>query len=255
MPHSLCAVMSSGSGGRPMKGFQFALAGIAALTLSMHLDARPITFANSTTVMAEYGEGVMQEAQVFYAPSHYLSLGFGHLELERQGDHGRHEVSYVRINVLARRWNLESAQANIFLWGGLGEASMTAPPAVVPDGGHDHGASPATPAHLSFRESSWNTGGQVDFETRRIYSSFKTDFHESENFWHRIDTLELGFAPYKHDVDTLATWLLVAGRLYSGNTHEESELAFLLRFFKKRVWVEAGATTEGEVRATAMISF
>lgn len=239
-----------------MKVFQSAIATMAVLAFSAHLAARPITFANSTTAMAEYGEGIMQEAQVFYAPTHYLSMGIGHLELESQGSHGRHEVTYVRMNLLAKRWNFESAQANIFLWGGLGQASMTAPSvAPVPDGGHNHGGSPAAPVHASFEESSWNSGGQIDFETRRIYSSFKTDFHESANFWHRIDTLELGFAPYKHDIDTLATWFLVSGRLYSGNTHEDSELAFLLRFFKKRVWVEAGATTEGQVRATAMVSF
>jgi hypothetical protein len=238
-----------------MKLLQLAIAATGALIVSSQLDARPITFANSTTAMAEYGEGVMQEAQVFYAPEYYLSVGLGHLELEGRGSHGRHEVNYLRVNLLARRWNLEAAQANIFLWGGVGEASMTASRVVPPDGGHDHGGAPAAPVHPSFRESSWNSGGQIDFETRRIYSSFKTDFHQSDNFWHRIDTLELGFAPYEHETDSLASWFLVSGRLYSGNTHEDSEVAFLLRFFKKRVWVEAGATTEGQVRASAMISF
>jgi hypothetical protein len=103
----------------------------------------------------------------------------------------------------------------------------------------------------------------MDFETRRIYASFKTDFHatfETQNeyepvFWHRVDTVQFGIAPYKHDVDRIATWLVLSGRRYSGNTHEADELALLLRFFKKSAWVEAGATTDGKLRAWAMFSF
>jgi hypothetical protein len=32
-------------------------------------------------------------------------------------------------------------------------------------------------------------------------------------------------------------------------------LALLLRFFKKRTWLEAGATTDGKIQAMAMFSF
>ena len=41
--------------------------------------AKPIAFANGTTVMAEYGAGTMRELQVFYAPRYFLSTGLGHL--------------------------------------------------------------------------------------------------------------------------------------------------------------------------------
>ena len=39
--------------------------------------AKPIAFSHGTTVMAEYGAGTMKEAQVFYAPKYFLSLGPG----------------------------------------------------------------------------------------------------------------------------------------------------------------------------------
>ncbi len=226
--------------------------------MSQSAIARPIVYAQGTTVMAEHRDGVMNEIQAYYAPSHFMSIGAGHLELEAHDGSHQHEITYARLNLLAKRWNLEAAQANIFLWGGVGSARghYWVTPGAPDPSEHDHGSPPPPTAYQqSFRSDAWNAGGQVDYETRRIYASFKTDGNVYGDFWHRIDTVELGFAPYKHDVDGLATWFLVAGSGYAGNVHEGSELALLLRFFKKRIWLEAGATTDGDLRANAMFSF
>lgn len=235
---------------------------LAALVVTPALQARPIVFARSTTAMAEYREGALAEAQVFYAPTYYLSYGLGHFELENEDMSARHYVTYARLNLLAKRWNFPAAQGNVFLWGGAGNAqigAMTLQPAIpnAPPSEHDHGESPtAEPVYVPAQQDlAWNAGGQIDFETRRIYTSFKTDLHYSSIFWHRADTLQFGFAPYQHDVDTLATWFVVSGRRYSGNMHEGTEVALLLRFFKKKTWIEAGATTDGKLQAMAMFNF
>jgi hypothetical protein len=140
-------------------------------------------------------------------------------------------------------------------------------PLLQPDGSdseHDHGEPGPTSVLLpSLRESTWNAGAQIDYETRRIYTSLKTDFHASFRrvddytpyFWHRVDTVQFGIAPYEHDVDRVATWIVLSGRRYAGSTHAQDELALLLRFFKKSAWVEAGSTLDGELRAWAMFSF
>jgi hypothetical protein len=225
--------------------------------------ARPIVYANSATAIADYTQDRMFEAQLFYAPKSYLSVGAGHMEIEGGGAILEHKVTYFRANFLAKRWNMEAAQANVFVWGGVDRAhitqlvSLTEPPGYS---GHGHGE-PAPPAESSYPRSigatGWNAGGQIDFETRRFYSSFKTDSHRSSAFTHRIDTVQFGFAPYAHDVNTLATWFVVAGTRYSGNaaeSHDNDQLSFLLRFFKKRTWIEAGATTDGKIQARAMFS-
>lgn len=196
--------------------------------------AKPIAFANGTTVMAEYGAGTMKEAQVFYAPRYYLSLGGGYLELWSDIDHRRREISYARVNYLVRRWNMESAQANVFAWGGAGQAYMS-----------------ETNTH-SF---AGNAGAQIDYETRRVYSSLKTDLYRSADFSHRIDTLQLGVAPYEHDYDTLATWVVVQARRFSGEIHDGTEWALLLRLFKRGCWIEAGVTGEGKLQAMIMVNF
>ena len=79
------------------------------------LQAKPIAFANGTSVMAEYGGNTMREAQVFYAPRFDLSLGFGYLRLASDADGRQRDIGYARVNFLPRRWNLESAQANVFV--------------------------------------------------------------------------------------------------------------------------------------------
>lgn len=210
----------------------------AALTLlgllPMAAAAKPIAFAKGKTVMFEYGAGTMNEAQWFYAPRHWYSTGGGWLELRSENGSKQRHIAYLRGNLLAKRWNMPAAQANVFVWGGLGRAT-----------GNDFDGSALAR----------NIGFQADYETRRVYGAFRSDLQESDRFSHRIDTLQLGWAPYKHDYDTLATWLVVQGRRYTGDLFEGTETAFLVRFFKGGAWVEIGATTDGKLQAMAMFNF
>ncbi|KAF1720453.1 hypothetical protein CSC76_17105 [Pseudoxanthomonas mexicana] len=196
--------------------------------------AKPIAFARGTTVMVEYGAETMNEVQVFYAPRYWYSAGAGWLELTSEDGQKQRHITYLRGNLLAKRWNMPEAQANVFVWGGLGRGT-----------GND------------FQGDTFvrNAGFQVDYETRRVYSAFRSDLQDSDQFSHRIDTLQLGWAPYKHDYDTLATWVVVQGRRYTGQIMEGTETAVLIRFFKRGTWVEVGATTDGNLQAMAMFNF
>jgi hypothetical protein len=196
--------------------------------------AKPIAFADGTTVMAEYGAGTMREIQIFYAPRFDYSVGGGHVDFTSDEDGKTEHITYARLNWLAHRWNLNSAQANIFVWGGLGSASGN-----------------------SFYGSSFtgNAGAQADYETRRIYASLKTDLQKSSEFSNRVDTLQLGLAPYKHDYDGIATWFLFQARHYTDNLHAGIETAALLRLFKGGAWIEAGVTNGGKLQAMAMFNF
>lgn len=212
----------------------FKLLGTAAALVPLAAAAKPIAFAHGTTVMAEYGADTMNEAQVFYAPEYFWSLGGGYLQLESDIDGKRREIAYLRANYLVKRWNFESAQANVFAWGSAGNAYAS---------------------EANERVFAWNAGAQFDYETRRVYTSLKTDLHRASAFTHRIDTLQLGFAPYEHDYDTVATWFVLQGRRYTGGIHDGTEWALLLRLFKGGAWIEAGATEDGKLQAMAMVNF
>jgi hypothetical protein len=213
---------------------RYFIAGACVLAVAAPITAKPIAFAHGTTAMAEYGAGTMKEAQIFHAPRYFWSLGAGYTELDSALTDKRREITYVRANYLVKRWNLESAQANVFTWGGLGNAYAS---------------------EIDGHAFTWNAGGQVDYETRRIYGSLKTDLFHASAFSHRIDTLQLGIAPYEHDVDTLATWFVVQARRYTQDVHDGTEWALLVRLFRKGAWVEAGATTDGALQAMVMVNF
>ena len=196
--------------------------------------AKPIAFADGTTVMAEYGAGTMTEIQGFYAPTFRYSFGAGHLALNSDVNDDTRDITYLRINYLPKRWNMESAQANVFAWASAGRAHV---------------------GESGDNQFAWNVGGQLDYETRRVYASLRTDLHEASAFSHRIDTLQLGVAPYKHDYQTLAVWFVVQARQYTGELYDGTEWAALLRLFKRNAWLEAGATHEGNLQAMLMFNF
>lgn len=196
--------------------------------------AKPIAFANGTTVMAEYGAGTMVEAQAFYAPTYWFSAGGGYLRLDSDLDRRSREIEYVRANLLVKRWNFDAAQANAFVWGSLGRSE-----------GNTFRGDPLAR----------NAGFQLDYETRRVYAALKSDLWESSAFSHRIDTLQLGLAPYEHDYRDLATWFVVQARRYTGRIYRGTETALLLRLFKGGTWVEAGVTGDGKPQLMAMFNF
>jgi hypothetical protein len=208
--------------------------GALALAVPVFGFTKPIAFAEGTTVMAEYGAGTMKEIQIFYAPEYNYSVGGGHVELDSDEMPKTRSITYARLNYLLHRWNLESAQANIFVWGGAGSAT----------GNTFRGA-----------EFAGNAGAQADYETRRVYASLKTDLQRGSDFSHRIDTLQLGLAPYQHDYGGLATWFVVQARDYTGGLHSGTEWAMLLRLFKGGAWLEGGVTNQGKIQAMAMFNF
>ena len=214
--------------------WSIGLAGALALAGPMSVMAKPIAFADGYTVMAEYGAGTMKEAQLFYAPRYDFSVGGGHVELDSDQTAKSRRINYARLNYLVHRWNLDDAQANVFAWGGLGSATGNT---------------------FSGTLLAENAGAQADYETRRVYASLKTDLQRSSAFSHRIDTLQLGLAPYKHEYGGVATWLLVQGRQYTGGIHRGTESAVLVRLFKGGAWIEAGVTNGGRLQAMAMFNF
>jgi len=213
-----------------------AISASAALALApcAPTQAKPIAFADGTTVMGEWGGTTMREVQVFYAPRYDLSVGGGYEQLISDLNGATTNIVYGRVNYLWKRWNLEDAQANVFVWGGLGGARVR---------------------NQSGDLLTGNAGAQFDYETRRIYFSAKTDFQHSSEFAYRIDTAQFGVALYPHEFNTLATWVVVQARNYTGGLYNGIESSLLLRLFKGNRWIEAGATNRGHLQAMFMVNF
>jgi hypothetical protein len=176
----------------------------------------------------------MQEVQAFYAPKSWMSLGGGYLRLDADDRAFSRNIPYLRANVLMHRWNSRGAQANVFAYGGGGVAT----------GSDFEGSKPA-----------YNAGLQLDRESLRWYSSLKVDYQGSSAFSHRIDTLQLGVAPYKHRYKKLATWILLQARDYTGGIYDGVETALLVRFFRGPLWLEGGVTAGGKLQTMFMFNY
>ena len=83
-----------------------------------------------------------------------------------------------------------------------------------------HGPPPEPGKPHTFEETAWNSGAQVDYETRRIYLAASSDAHYSNTFLHRTDKLQFGIAPYEHEVGGLATWIVLSANHYAGDIDE-----------------------------------
>ncbi|HUS24906.1 MAG TPA: hypothetical protein VM369_08150 [Candidatus Binatia bacterium] len=203
--------------------------------------AKPIAFQDAVATSFEYRPW-MQRVESYYTPDVHLSLGGGFLHLDavsasggghhHGGSQPSRDIGYLRLNVLAERWNLPQAQGNWFLWGGLGAAHDAARSAMLVP----------------------NFGSQFDFETRRLYFSARTDWHYAFTFREGDHQVQFAVAPYLHSYDGLATWIVLDGHAMTGSVRHDPVAALLLRFFWHRVWLEGGADQNGEFVGTLMFT-
>jgi hypothetical protein len=195
--------------------------------------ARPIAYADATTLMGEWSPDA-RELSVFHAPRHWWSAGLVHLIVDDTESRRQHQVDLVRGNLLVRRWNLPKAQGNAYVWGGVGRGR-----------GREFGGS----------DTAWNAGFQLDYETLGFYSMLKSDWHRTSSFQHRMDTAQLGVALYAHRWDELATWVVIQGKQMRGDFDRGAETVLLFRFFRKTQWLEAGVTDDGGFTLMFMTNF
>jgi hypothetical protein len=194
--------------------------------------ARPITYPGGTTLMIDYDAGSdMVESQVFFTGARQWSVGPGYLTSDRS-DSEDTQFLYLQGSWLLKRWNMPAAQANVFVWGG---------PGLLKSAGE--------------ASEGWHAGGQADYETRRVYFSVNTHHYEGGNFELRRDTWSAGFAPYLHDYDRMASWLLVRGIHETGSSGSETRYGLLARFFKGPWFVEIGVDEHGKALGYLMYAF
>ena len=210
----------------------FLLAGFAcALALLPGAgEARPITYTGGQVLVTEV-QADQWQARSTYSHSFRHSTSVGYLSMSDLRNTGELDVAYVRAAWLARRWNQPSSQGNLFIYGGLGHART------------DIGNGLARHA-----------GFQADWETRRIYTAAMSELHDGSGWRHRNDTLALGVAPFEHDFERTAVWLVGKGMRTTGMKDNERKGALMVRLFNPSWWLEAGVDTNGKPLAFFMIN-
>jgi hypothetical protein len=191
--------------------------------------ANPVPFAEGWMLMTEASR-TYQNGELVYSPWRGSAFGAGYTGLRAEDKSKRRQIVYATYNYLLKRWNLEDAQANVFLEGGVGGAS----------------------GNFSGEKVALHFGWQVDYETRRVYFAWKEHLWHASNFDHWVSTLHLGWAPYPADYEDLATWLVLQVRHIDGGILDTDVMPFV-RLFKKNKWFEFGGN-EGGIQVNFMMT-
>ncbi len=176
-----------------------------------------------------YNKEDENEILLTYSFKSYLAAALYYF---REGD-----VNYTvpRINWLAKRWNNEDSQANLYVSGGYGY-------------------------ERSFNETVGVGFGSVeaDWESRKYYTSAQynrflrkdTDAASRPDF----ETIKLraGFAPYLAEYSEINTWFILQAEKMND---KPVELTQFIRLFYKNALIEIGAGFDGGMAFNYMIHF
>ena len=83
----------------------------------------------------------------------------------------------------------------------------------------------------------------------------KSEWWHADAFTHRMDTAQLGFAPYTHRYGGWATWIVGMVENKAGGLQGTPEYTLMLRFFNETTWIEAGVDDDGDPRLMLMRNF
>lgn len=186
---------------------------------SISAGAHPVSFAGAWGVLS-YNDSKENELTLNYSFKSYLSAATSFFKFEDVI-----EATIPRATVLAKRWNNEDSQGNIYLGGGYG-------------------------LEKSFNESAGIGLGQIDmdWESRKYYVAaqythfFRADSDAISRDDIKVGKARAGFAPYLAEYNDLNTWFIVQ---FKKQNEENIETTQLVRLFYRNVLLELGATLGG----------
>ena len=207
---------------------------VAVLATTGRMCAHPVAFDGATQIQATY-MGPISSFEAYHTYGVGVAYGLN-AELMRLADEDRLRFG-LQHNWLLKRLNLNTAQANFYASAGAAYGF-----------GWFQDKRPTTnfaSAHVS---------AQADYETLWIYTAAKSALNVGTNSTDVESTISIGFAPYAHDFDTLATWLIVD---FSYFTEVDSHFRVTpkVRLFRNSWFVEAGCSLDGKPLLSCMIHF
>ena len=194
--------------------------------------AGPMGFKDSAMAMGDFSPN-WQEAWVNYAITPRDAFGAGGLVMRSDDlrlNRTLVEATYTR---LAKRWNGEHSQANIWLLAGAGALK-----------GND----------FSDTRFMLAPGVSADFETTRVYVSATARLYSAPGINHDFASVRAGFSFYETDYDEVQPWLVVEARRMN-NLSDQTEITPMLRLIHKRYFVELGVNNANQTRFNFMYIF
>jgi len=190
--------------------------------------AHPVAFDGAYQLMIGT-VGSVQTVEFYRSYSARAAVGLHSMRFD--GDEDEYFAG-IQHNWLLKRWNLPSAQANVYAGLGAGLAGE------VGNG--------VSPAGIGFF--------RADYETRRIYTAIDAKWVESADVSRGVFSASAGIAPYEAEFDQLNTWLILQVEHVTG-MEDKLDIIPKVRFFKGPYFLELGSTLRGKLVVNFMIHF
>jgi hypothetical protein len=210
---------------------------LASLVLSAHAFAGPLGFKGSTMVMSDISPN-WQESFANYAFTPVDAVGIEGVRMRSDDRTLTRQAGQITYTRRLARWNTPDSQANVFLLSGIGAL---------------------TGSNLGSRQTLFTPGIQADYETTRVYASTVLRAYRgygagNANIKHDYASARAGFSFYHTDYDETQPWLIVEARRMKGLS-QSTEITPMLRLINKRYFLEAGVSTQKQVRFNLMYIF
>jgi hypothetical protein len=189
-------------------------------------------FKDSVMAMGDFGPN-WRESWANYAFTARDAIGAGGLYMRSDDETKTRTLAELNYTRLFKRWNLEKAQANVWLFAGLGAIR-----------GNDFEGS----------KLAYAPGVQLDYETTRVYLAATARLYRASGLNHDFGSVRVGFSFYEVDYDETQPWLVLEARRMRGLS-DNTEITPMLRFIHNRYFVEFGVNNSRQARANLMYIF
>lgn len=209
-----------------LKVFTAAFIFLAGLSAQAH----PVSYKGATGVMT-WNQPFMSDHWITYSFRPDMAIAGRFMRMIMQ-DGKELKYSGLQLDYLAKRWNGEDSQANIYLYGGMGNAHFDST-----DGGAPFG------------------GIEADAEDRKYFALIKAEYMKPTNadeFSH-VEA-RLGIAPYEAEYNEMASWFMVQAQWHP-TLVKKFVVTPLARVFYKSFLLETGVSLDGDWMMNFMFHF
>lgn len=198
---------------------------------SIGVNAHPTSYKEAIGLMS-YNTPKMSEVLLTYSLEHNFAIATTYLRDSNS------EFYIPRLNYLAKRWNNDSSQGNLYLSAGAGIEKFNS---------KNYGVRLAEVV--------------ADWENRKYYIYFDHLYLKRDNESNPLLThkdynhskLRIGTAPFLADYEDLNIWLILQGERHLDE--QQVEMTQFLRFYIKNTLWEIGAGFDGGWAFNYMIHF
>lgn len=204
--------------------------------------ASPMGFSESAMAMGDFNNN-WREAFINYATTPRDAFGVSATYMRSDDKTKVRNIEEVTYTRLLKRWNLPSAQANLWFSGGIGRIQ-----------GEDGKGNNSIGDDDKFNKFIATPGVQFDYETTRVYFSAAHRLYRASNINHDFTSVRGGFSFYETTYDKTQPWFILEARNMNGLS-DKTEITPMLRLINKNYFIEAGVNNSREPRFNFMYIF